>query len=141
MTHETNGKCCFYTGWSIGILRLFVAWIFIKAGLGKVYGMFDGPGLAAFGGYLSTLGIIFPKMMAYVVGWSEIICGGLLAIGFLSRIAAVPVIIIMIVAVAKVHPDDFYYPAMIALSAFVFLQYGSGKLSLDGIICHLRKQK
>jgi len=139
MTHREEGKCCSHAGWTIGLLRLFVAWIFIKAGLGKVYGMFDGPGLAAFGGYLSTIGIIFPKAMAYVVGWSELICGGLLAIGFLSRIAAVPIIIIMIVAIVKVHPNDFYYPAMIGLSAFVFLQYGSGKLSLDGIIGYFRK--
>ena len=120
-------------GWSIFFLRLFVAWIFIKSGGGKLFGWFDGMGMGNFMPYLASLEIPEHEIMAYVVGWSELVAGVLLAFGFLTRLAALPIIAIMVVAIVKVHPNDFYYPGMVLLSALVFLQYGSGKLSVDNI--------
>lgn len=135
---ETISHCC--SSISISFLRIFIGWIFIKAGLSKAFGFFDGPGIENFAGYLRSLGVMFPGEMAYVVAWLELICGLLLAVGFLSRVASVPIIIIMLYAIFRIHPTNFNYPAVVLLSAVIFLQYGSGKLSLDSLIQRIRKK-
>lgn len=132
-----TAHCC--GGVSIAFLRIFVGWIFIRAGLSKAFGFFDGPGIENFVGYLRSLEIMFPLEMAYVVAWLELICGLLLVLGVLSRMASIPIIVIMTYAIYRIHPTDFHYPAVILLSAVVFLQYGSGTLSLDRLIQQMRQ--
>jgi uncharacterized membrane protein YphA (DoxX/SURF4 family) len=50
-------------------------------------------------GRFETIGIPFPEVMAFVVGGFEIVCGLMVLVGFYTRIAAVPLITIMIVAI------------------------------------------
>ena len=134
MENLTKKIFCTEKSWGLLVLRLFLAWIFIGSGLKKVFGLFGGPGLDGFAGFLDKIGIVPSSFFAPLVGFSELICGALLLLGLLSRFASIVVVIIMAVAIVKVHPTDFNYPGIVLVSALAILNLGSGTLSLDRII-------
>jgi putative oxidoreductase len=98
--------------------------------------------------YFSSLHIHSPLMAAYTVASFETVCGFLLFFGLASRIAAIPLIFIMLVALSTAHAPDLSdfrflfdpillvkqtpYPFLIT-SLIVFI-FGPGKISLDGWI-------
>ena len=81
------------SGWTI-LVRLLVGLIvFLPEGIQKLaYGNVLGAGRFA------KIGIPYPDIMGPFVGVVEIVCGTLIIIGLFTRLAAVPLIIIMIVA-------------------------------------------
>jgi putative oxidoreductase len=50
-------------------------------------------------GRFANIGIPYPDIMGPCVGSVEILCGALVIIGLLTRLAAIPLIVIMIVAI------------------------------------------
>jgi putative oxidoreductase len=52
-------------------------------------------------GRFANIGIPYPELMGPLVGVLEIICGALIILGLFTRLAAVPLIIIMIVAIGS----------------------------------------
>jgi uncharacterized membrane protein YphA (DoxX/SURF4 family) len=54
-------------------------------------------------GRFANIGIPFPELMGPFVGVVEITCGVLIIFGFLTRLAAIPLIIIMVVAIASTN--------------------------------------
>jgi putative oxidoreductase len=95
-----------------------------------------------------SLAIPAPTLSVYLVAFIEIICGFMLFIGLASRIAALPLIIIMLVALSTAHAPNLSelrfllqplslvrelpYPFLItALLVFIF---GPGKISVDAVI-------
>jgi uncharacterized membrane protein YphA (DoxX/SURF4 family) len=75
------------------LVRLAVGVIFLSEGIQKY--LFPGSvGTARF----EKIGFAHPSFWAYFTGSFEIVCGLLILIGFLARFAAVPLLIIMIVA-------------------------------------------
>jgi len=52
-------------------------------------------------GRFSNIGIPHPAVMGPFVGTVEIICGALIILGLLTRLAAIPLIVIMIVAIVS----------------------------------------
>jgi len=76
------------------LIRLMVGAVFLSEGLQKFL-FADQVGAGRF----AKIGIPFPEVMAPFVGVVEIICGLLLIVGLVTRLAAVPLIINMIVAV------------------------------------------
>lgn len=52
-------------------------------------------------GRFATIGIPYPDLMAPFVGIVEIVCGALIILGWFTRLAAIPLIIIMIVAIVS----------------------------------------
>ena len=52
-------------------------------------------------GRFAHIGIPFPDVMGPFVGVVEIVCGTLIVLGFLTRLASIPLIIIMIVAIVS----------------------------------------
>ncbi len=81
------------SGWTI-LVRLLVGLIvFLPEGIQKLaYADVLGTGRFA------KIGIPSPELMGPFVGVVEIICGTLIILGLFTRLAAVPLIIIMIVA-------------------------------------------
>lgn len=70
--------------------------------------------------------------------FAEVICSILLILGLLTRLALVPLIVTMVVAVFIVHGNDSFSvqeKAILYLAAYlvIFIQ-GSGKYSLDGLL-------
>ena len=79
---------------SVFLIRLIVGTVFLSEGIQKfLYPAENGPGRFA------KIGIPSPDMTAPFVGVVEIVCGALILIGFLTRLAAIPLIINMIVAI------------------------------------------
>jgi uncharacterized membrane protein YphA (DoxX/SURF4 family) len=79
---------------SVWLIRLVVGGIFLSEGIQKfLYPGENGPGRFA------KIGIPAPDVMAPFVGVVEIVCGALILLGFLTRLAAIPLIINMLVAI------------------------------------------
>src|SRR5580704_3909287 len=82
--------------------RLAVGLLFMSTGWGKVH---DIPKVTHF---FETLGIPLPGLNAVVVGFSELICGGLLVLGLFTRLATIPLSISMVVAILTAKLGDLH---------------------------------
>ena len=120
------------------ILRISTGGVFVYHGAVKLFAPFGGKGMAGFIGLLQNLRIPFPEFNAYLCAGSELICGLALVIGFLARLATIPLIIIMGVAIATVTGKNGfnivnkgfeYNMLLIAVLVAIFLA-GSGKFIL-----------
>jgi len=86
---------------SLLIIRLAVGIIMAAHGAQKLFGMFDGPGLAATVEKMGQIG--------YLVGIGECLGGIGLVVGFLTRFSAAANIVIMIGAIAMVHGKNGFF--------------------------------
>ena len=95
--------------------------------------------------FFASLHIPLPLFSAYLVATIETVCGFLLFIGFASRLAAIPLIFVMLTALSTAHAPELSnfrflfeplalvqqepYPFLItALLVFIF---GPGRVSID----------
>ncbi len=78
------------------LIRAMVGAVFLSEGIQK---FLDPATLGA--GRFVKIGIPFPEVMGPFVGGAEIVCGALVLAGLLTRLAAVPLIINMIVAIVS----------------------------------------
>jgi putative oxidoreductase len=76
------------------LIRLAVGGVFLTEGIQK----FLFPGDVGVGRF-AKIGIPYADVMAPFVGVVEIVCGTLILLGFLTRLAAIPLIIDMLVAI------------------------------------------
>jgi putative oxidoreductase len=123
---------------AIILIRIAVGLIFVSEGIQK----FLFPELRGFGRFVD-LGIIYPEFTSYLVAYSEIICGTLILIGLVTRLAAIPLFIIMLVAITLTKilliPEQGFWEVAhgartdfaMLLSTLFLIFAGSGKLSLD----------
>ncbi len=122
-------------------IRLMVGGVFLSEGIQK----FLFPDALGVGRFIK-IGIPRPEVMAPFVGTVEIVCGTLLLIGLLTRMAAVPLIGVIIVAIwtTKIPlflHDGFWKMAHEArtdyamlLGSLFMLVVGVGNWSLDARI-------
>ena len=120
------------------LVRLVVGCVFLSEGIQKFLYP-DALGVGRF----AKIGIPAPQVLAPFVGVVEIVCGGLVLIGLLTRLAAVPLIIDMLVAIATTKvpmlmKSGFWAMAHEArvdfsmlLGAVFLLIAGAGAVSLD----------
>jgi len=118
------------------VARITLGVLFMSTGWGKVHN------LAKVTAYFNELGIPFPGIQAPMVSFIELIGGALLLLGLASRLAALPLMGSMAVAIltaqrANVHglPDLFGLVewTYLALLLWVLLA-GPGKISLDQLL-------
>lgn len=77
------------------LVRIMVGWVFLSEGIQK----FIFP--AALGaGRFAKIGIPAPQFFGPFVGVVEIVCGALLIVGLLTRLASIPLLIDILVAIA-----------------------------------------
>ena len=88
--HPTHAPC------STVLIRLIVGGTFLSEGIQKFL-FVDGLGVGRF----VKIGIPYPEVMAPFVGVCEIVCGTLLILGLLTRLAAIPMIINISVAIVS----------------------------------------
>lgn len=87
----------------------------------------------------TMLGIPFPTLNAYLAATTEVTGVVLLTLGLLTRFIALPLMIVMIVAITTVHigngflasDNGFEIPLYYLLFLLIFLSHGAGKYSLD----------
>jgi putative oxidoreductase len=76
------------------LIRFLVGWVFVSEGIQKfVYPAQLGVGRFA------KIGIPSPQIMAPFVGTVEIVCGLLLLIGLFTRLATIPLLGVIMVAI------------------------------------------
>ncbi len=78
---------------AILLIRILVGWVFLSEGIQK----FLFPETLGVGRF-TKIGIPLPQLMAPFVGITEIICGALLLAGLFTRLASVPLLIDICVA-------------------------------------------
>src|SRR5271157_4400376 len=82
--------------WSVILVRFMVGWVFWSEGIQK----FLYPDALGVGRFVH-IGIPFPEVMAPFVGVVEISCGFLIVIGLFTRLAAIPLVVNISVAIAS----------------------------------------
>lgn len=76
------------------LIRLLVGWVFVSEGIQKFL-FRDALGAGRF----ERIGIPAPHVMAPFVGVIEIVCGLIIVLGVMTRLAAIPLLIDMAVAI------------------------------------------
>jgi putative oxidoreductase len=116
--------------------RLAVGLLFVSTGWGKVHD------IEKVTHFFEQLGIPAPGFNAVLVGYSELVCGSLLVVGLFTRLATIPVMISMIVAIltakrSELHGlfdlvgfDEFTYLVVLAMIAIL----GPGDVSIDRFV-------
>ncbi|MDR3483553.1 MAG: DoxX family protein [Bradyrhizobium sp.] len=84
------------SGWTILVRLLVGLCVFLPEGIQKLV-FADVLGAGRF----ARIGIPFPDAMGPFVGIVEIICGSLIILGLFTRLAAIPLVIVMIVALVS----------------------------------------
>jgi putative oxidoreductase len=127
------------------LLRLGLGAILWAHGAQKLLGLFGGHGPQGFVRLVSTLGL--PASLAWLVIAIEFLGGIAIALGVLSRLAALGFTVAMVVGIVKLHwangffmnwgaaggrGEGYEYPLLLAVVAFVLLLTGPGRFALFG---------
>ncbi len=123
--------------WVVLLLgRLAVGLVFVSTGWGKV---FDIPKVTV---YFESLGIPAPGFHAVLVGFSELLCGGAIVVGLFTRLATIPLVVSMIVAILTARRPDLH--GLFDLAGFeeftylvlllILSVFGPGAASLDHLL-------
>ncbi len=94
MTVTANATRAIRAAKAILLIRILVGWVFLSEGIQK----FLFPDSLGVGRFVK-IGIPWPQVMAPFVGVVEIVCGSLLLIGLVTRLATVPLLIDIAVAI------------------------------------------
>ena len=130
---------------AILLIRVLVGWIFLSEGIQK----FLFPDSLGEGRFVK-IGIPWSQVMAPFVGIVEIVCGTLLLVGFLTRLATVPLLIDIAVALYSTKIVTFakngfwgtLHEARTDVSMLLgfLLLVGGGSLALDARLASRRHE-
>jgi uncharacterized membrane protein YphA (DoxX/SURF4 family) len=126
-------------GRSVFLIRLAVGLIFFTQGVQK----FRDPHMGVL--RFAKIGFPLPDFTAHFVGTFEIICGLMILLGLLTRLASVPLLIVILTAIATTKIPELFNPAQgiwfmvndartdfaMTLSLAFLLIVGAGGLSFD----------
>lgn len=127
------------------VVRLYWGWSFFQAGWGK-FGKID-----EVVGFFASMGL--PTFTAYLVAGIETVGGILLVLGLGARVVALPLVVIMIVALLTAHgeatfnlwndPQTFFEqpPFLFLYASLLVLIFGPGAWSLDHCCCGKCRRK
>jgi putative oxidoreductase len=135
-----------YPSWSRLVVRLALGVIFFAHGAQKVFGWFGGPGLKAtiqmFRQFMNI-----PPAATVLAAFIEFFGGLALVLGVLARPAALGIVAVMLVAIAKVHwkngfflatrpgqANGWEYNFVLVAMAVAVLIGGAGALSVDRLL-------
>lgn len=120
------------------LIRLMVGAVFLSEGIQK----FINPAEVG-SGRITKIGLPSPEILAPLVGTFEIACGALVLLGLFTRLAVVPLVVVMLVAIAStkipiLFDKGFWAMAhdsrtdwSMLLGSLFLLVVGAGELSLD----------
>jgi putative oxidoreductase len=123
--------------------RFAVGLLFVSTGWGKVHN------IDKLIGFFEKLGIPAPGFQAVLVAWTELLCGSALVLGLCTRLAAVPLMVTMVVAIltaklSEIHgifdlvgADEFTYLVVLLMLAIL----GPGRASIDQLIAKRLDQR
>ncbi|MFY9551689.1 MAG: DoxX family protein, partial [Thermoanaerobaculia bacterium] len=115
--------------------RLTLGFVFVESGWGKLHAL---PKVVA---YFTSLGIPAPQFQAPLAAGTEFVCGILMLLGLATRLASLPLIGTMTVAIltarrSELHglSDLFGFIEYLYIALCLWLgAYGAGPISLDAV--------
>lgn len=124
---------------SPALARLTVGLVFLQSGWGKLHA------LGQVTDYFTELGLPMPALQARFASGTEFVCGGLLLLGLATRFAALPLIVVMAVAIRTALWDQVDgIGSLVGLLEFAYVALlvwlatdGGGPLSLDWLLGRL----
>ncbi len=126
---------------AVVLVRLAVGLIFLSEGIQK----FLFPGEIGAGRF-AKIGLPSPELLGPLVGIFEIACGLLVVLGLMTRLAVIPLIVIMLVAIFSTKvpilldkgfwsmAHDSRTDFSMLLGSMFLLVVGAGRLSLDSYL-------
>ena len=117
-------------------LRLSLGAVFLGTGWGKLHN------LGQVTGFFTELGIPFPGAQAAMVSVVELVGGALILLGLFTRLAALPLMCVMLVAILTAkRPEIDGIRSLLAFEEFTYLAgflwlfvAGAGRASLDALL-------
>ncbi|HEY0006261.1 MAG TPA: DoxX family protein [Pyrinomonadaceae bacterium] len=123
-------------GWGIALIRIIVGIVFLVHGSQKLF-MF---GLGGTAGFMGQIGIPAPMLAAVLATAAEFLGGLALLLGLLTRWAAIPLSITMLVAILTVHlkngfflPTGYEYALTLLIILVGLALMGPGEAALDNL--------
>ncbi|MGH9900479.1 MAG: DoxX family protein [Pyrinomonadaceae bacterium] len=123
--------------WAALPVRLALGAVFIAHGAQKVFGVWGGTGLAKFTGGTAPMGLRPAWLWLGAAAVCELLGGALVLTGLLTRLGALMILPVMLVAIFGVHNDAFFLPrgmeyavSLLAM-ALALLISGGGRASVD----------
>ena len=118
------------------VARIIVGWVFVESGWGKLHH------LDKVTGFFTDLGLPAPAFQAHLVSTTEFAGGLALLAGLFTRMASVPLTLIMFVAIATAKKDDLHgfsdligFPeTLYAALLFWLIISGPGMLAVDTLL-------
>jgi putative oxidoreductase len=118
------------------VARLTLGWVFVESGWGKLHN------IEKVVGFFTDLGIPAPQLQAPFVAATELVCGVLLLLGLATRLASLPLIGTMVVAILTARrseitgiSDIFGFIEYLYIALCLWLgAYGAGPISLDALV-------
>jgi putative oxidoreductase len=118
------------------LARIVVGWVFIESGWGKLHH------IDKVIGFFTELGLPAPAFQAHLVATTEFTGGLALLLGMFTRLASLPLMVIMFVAIATAKKDELHgFPDLIGFPEFLYMVLlfwlliaGPGKLAMDAIL-------
>jgi putative oxidoreductase len=125
------------------VARTTLGVLFVSTGWGKVHS------LDKVTAFFTELQIPAPAFHAVLVSYVELIGGALLVLGLTSRLAAVPLIVSMAVAILTAQRENLHgLPDLFGLVEWTYLALllwvalaGPGKVSLDHLLSSRRRER
>lgn len=130
-----------FSSLAVFLIRIMVGFVFLSEGIQK----FLYPEIRGVGRFIK-IGIPYPEFFGYFVPTFEIVCGVLILIGLFTRLASIPLIIIMLTAIISskipiLLSEGFWQMAHSArtdwsmlLGSIFLLIVGAGKYSIDNYL-------
>ena len=123
------------------LTRVWVGVLGVYHGGQKLFGLFDGPGIEGFTGFLTSLKIPLPHLNAYMAGGAEFFGGLLIAAGLFTRPASALFMFTMLVAAFTAHAGKFdgqrgggEYPLTLAVITAGLLLAGPGRFAVGRLL-------
>jgi len=128
--------------WITVPVRIALGIIFIAHGAQKVLGLWGGKGFSAFIAGDPPFAFMRPSWLwLAAAALSEFVGGILVLVGLLTRLGALSIAIVMIVAIFGVHWGAFFgrgieYPFALLAMTIALVIAGGGQASIDRLLMH-----
>jgi putative oxidoreductase len=130
------------------LARLTIACVFIESGWGKIHH------IDKVIGFFESLGLPAPAFQAHLVANTEFIAGLLILVGLATRLASIPLIIVMFVALRTAFADKLAgspmedFSALTGIAEYLYIVLlawlliaGPGRVALDTLIARKFREK
>ncbi|WP_374962385.1 DoxX family protein [Spongiibacter tropicus] len=129
-------------GFAALVLRVPIGLILAAHGAQKLFAWFGGYGLEGTGQWMASIGLEPGYLMALMAGSAEFFGGLALAIGLLTRPAALLTAFTMLIAIFSVHIDNglfmsnngYEYALTLLVAAVALAIQGGGRFSVDALL-------